>query len=116
MENSPTPLTDRIAAEVGAWEGVAAVPHPRVGIQFRLGRRELGHVHPERAVDLPFPRRLRDELVAAGRAHEHPFARGTGWVRKPLETPEDAVDAVELFRLAYERARVAQARATASST
>ena len=110
MENSPTPLTDRIAAEVGAWEGVAPVPHPRVGIQFRLGRRELGHVHPERAADLPFPRRVRDELIAEGRAIEHPFARDTGWVRKPLATPEDAVAAIELFRLGYERANAANAR------
>ena len=116
MEHSPTPLTDRIAAEVGAWEGVVAAPHPRVGTQFRLGRRELGHVHPERAADLPFPRRVRDELIAESRAIEHPFAPGTGWLRKPLATPEDAVAAIELFRLAYERARAAQAHAGASST
>ena len=34
------------------------------------GRRELGHLHRTFA-DLPFPRRVRDELVAGGRARPH---------------------------------------------
>jgi hypothetical protein len=33
------------------------------GIEFRVGGRELGHVH-ETIADLPFPRRIRDELIA----------------------------------------------------
>ena len=33
----------------------------------------------------------------------------SGWVSKPIETDEDADEVIELFRLSYERARVAQA-------
>jgi hypothetical protein len=103
-------ISGRIAEAVGSWDGVTSVAHSRGGIQFLLGRRELGHVHPGGAADLPFPRRVRDELVAAGRAVEHPFARDTGWVRRTLAGPDDEAAAIELFRLSYERAVAAAQR------
>ncbi|MBA2358801.1 MAG: DUF5519 family protein [Actinobacteria bacterium] len=104
-------LTRRIVDEVSSWEGVTAVPHDRGGVQLLLGRRELGHVHPAGAADLPFTRRIRDALVETGRAAEHPFARDSGWVRKQVDSPLDAAEAIELFRLSHERALVAQSRA-----
>jgi Family of unknown function (DUF5519) len=58
----------RIAAAVMAWAGVERAPHRFGGIEFRLGSRELSHLHGDPLVDLPFPRWVRDELVAAGRA------------------------------------------------
>jgi hypothetical protein len=33
----------------------------------------------------------------------------SGWVTKPIESDEDVAEVIELFRLSYERARVAQA-------
>jgi hypothetical protein len=54
----------RIIEAVGSWSGVELAPHRFGGVEFRLGRRELGHLHGDRIADLPFPRRIRDELVA----------------------------------------------------
>ena len=102
----------RIEREVGSWEGISVHPHRFGGVEFRLGRRELGHIHTQLDgsggwADLPFTARIREMLVETGRAQPHRFGV-RGWVSADLDD-----DTVELFRLSYERARVAQAvRAT----
>jgi Family of unknown function (DUF5519) len=100
----------RIRDEVLSWEGVTEHPHRFGGVEFRLGRRELGHLHgdPPRLADLPFHRNIRNMLVETGRALPHHVLPDTGWVSKPIRNDEDAAEAIELFRLGYERARVAQ--------
>jgi Family of unknown function (DUF5519) len=95
---------ERIAAEVGSWPGVSSAPHRFGGVAFKLGRRELGHVHGDRFADLPFPRRVRDELVAAGRAEPHHVLPESGWVTARIREPADVEAVIELFRMSYERA------------
>jgi hypothetical protein len=97
-----------IVREVGSWEGVTQAPHRFGGVELRYGRRELGHVHGDALVDLPFQRRLRDMLVETRRAEPHHVLPDSGWVSFRLQGPEDAAEAIELFRLSYERARVAK--------
>ena len=103
----------RIEREVGAWEGVTVQPHRFGGVEFRLGTRELGHLHGDRLADLPFKRPVRDMLVETGRANAHHVLPDSGWVSKPIETEADVDEVIELFRLGYERARVAQNRRAA---
>jgi hypothetical protein len=108
----------RIADEVLSWEGVTAHEHRFGGVELRLGRRELGHLHgdPPRLADLPFQRGIRDMLVETGRARPHHVLPDSGWVSLPIRTDADVDDAIALFRLSYERARVAAAvRATRES-
>jgi len=99
----------RIRTEVESWEGVTTHPHRFGGVEFRLGKRELGHLHgdPPRLADLPFKRTIRDMLVETGRALPHHVMPESGWVSKPIRNADDAAEAIELFRLSYERARVA---------
>jgi hypothetical protein len=66
--NEDISIGKRIAAAVMAWPEVEQAPHRFGGIEFRLGKRELGHLHGDALADLPFPRKVRDELVASGRA------------------------------------------------
>lgn len=99
-------IAARIRREVGSWEGVTEHPHRFGGVEFRLGRRELGHLH-EAWADLPFVPRIREMLIETGRAEPHRFGV-RGWVSHALDE-----DAIELFRLGYERALVA-ARVRAS--
>ncbi len=58
------------------WEGMETHPHRFGGTEFRIGKREIGHIHGDSLVDIPFPKKVRDEIVAAGeaRAASH-FAR-----------------------------------------
>src|SRR5687768_14924860 len=86
-----------VRAAVGSWEGVTTHDHRFGGIEFRVGRRELGHLHATIA-DLPFPRRVRDELFAAGRARPHHVLPQSGWVTVPMRTASEVSNVIELFR------------------
>jgi len=104
MEN----IAARIGSEVTSWDGVSTHPHRFGGTEFRLGGKAIGHLHGDRWADLLFPRRIRDMLVETGRAKPHHVLPHTGWVSHQISTEEDVAEVIELFRLSYERARVAQ--------
>ena len=94
-------IREVIEREVGSWEGVSVHPHRFGGVEFRVGKRELGHLH-ETWADLPFTSKIREMLIETGRAEPHKFGV-RGWVSRDFDD-----EVVELFRLSYERARVAQ--------
>ena len=96
-------IRERIEAEVTGWPGVEARPHRFAGVEFRVNGHEIGHLHGERLADLPFPRRVREELVEAGKAEVHHVMPQTGWVSYRIRQPEDVEGAVALFRRNYER-------------
>ncbi len=97
-------LADLVTAEVTSWPGVTASGHRFGGVEFRLGRRELGHLHGDRIADIPFPRALRDRLMSEGRVQRHRVLPDSGWASRPMRTEEDARDVVALLRMNYDRA------------
>jgi hypothetical protein len=97
-----------IAVQTRFLVGTGTVQDHRFGgVEFRVGRRELGHLHA-RFADLPFPPRIRDELIAAGRARPHHVLPDSGWVTVPMRTSDEAKGVVELLRQNYERAVIAR--------
>jgi Family of unknown function (DUF5519) len=96
-------IAARIQNEVSSWDGVTMGPHRYGGIEFRLGRRELGHLHGSRLADLPFPVAVRNELIAAGSAEPHHILPGSGWVSRWIREEADVDAVIELFRMNYER-------------
>ena len=96
---------EAVIREVSSWEGVTVHDHRFGGVEFRVGRRELGHL-PVWFADLPLPRRIRDELIAAGCARPHHVLPDSGWVTVPMRTPDEAKGVVELLRRNYERAAI----------
>ena len=66
---------ERIDAALKGWSGITSQPHRFGGTEYCLGRREIGHVHGDSLVDIPFPKTVRNELVADGRAEPHPNVR-----------------------------------------
>jgi hypothetical protein len=92
-----------IKREVSSWPGVTAAPHRFGGVEFRAGKRELGHVHGNHHVDLPFPVKIREQLVASGRATLHHVLPESGWVTFYMRDDEDVARAIDLFRLNYDR-------------
>ena len=107
-----SPAGQLIREAVGSWPGVTVAPHRFGGLEYLYGRKEMGHVHGDRLADLPMPRRLRDELVAAGRAQPHHVLPETGWISVWMASPEDAAAVIELFRMQYDR--YARARSQSS--
>ena len=104
----------RIIAAVEGWEQVEIRPHRFGGQEFRLGKRELGHIHGDALVDIPFPKEVRNEIVAAGEAEPHHILPNSGWISLFLNTHEDVERAIRLlersFRFARERHGDALAR------
>jgi hypothetical protein len=94
---SYTGAAKQISGALLAWEGVQAQPHRFGGTEYRVGRREIGHVHGDSLVDSPFPKKIRDELLAAGEATHHDVIRDRGWVTVYLNGPTDVDRAVRLF-------------------
>lgn len=85
-----------------SWEGLSTAPHRFGGVEYRLGTRELGHIHGDHLVDIPFPKKVRDEIVSAGLAQPHHILPETGWVSFYLRKDEDVQTAIALLRRSYE--------------
>jgi Family of unknown function (DUF5519) len=113
MSDEPSTLIER---EVVSWPGVTTGDTGRGGLQFSYGKVELGHLHGASFADLPFPKKVRDELIAQGRASVHPPLPNSGWVRRRMDGPGDAEAVIELFRMNYDRAKARGARRTASGS
>lgn len=102
-----------IQQTLSALPGVETKPHRFGGLEFALGKRELGHIHGNRQVDIPFPVKIREELVAAGTAERHHILPDSGWVSFYLREDADIQKATELLERSYALALQQKARRTA---
>jgi hypothetical protein len=94
---------ERIRREVTAWPGATTAAGEYGETDFVVGHRSIGHVHGGHQADIPFPRRIRDELVAAGRTGPHHVHPDSGWTTLYIRTDADAEEAIELLRINYDR-------------
>jgi hypothetical protein len=93
----------RLEEEVSAWPEISVHTHRFGGRGFRFGSAEVGHVHEGGVVDIPFPRSVRDALLAEGLAEEHRWVPNSGWITFHVRSEEDFNHAVWLLRLSYLR-------------
>jgi hypothetical protein len=93
---------ETITQAVTAWEGVQVQAHRFGGVEFVVGRRELGHIHGDQWLDIPFPKKVRDALVQSGRAQPHHILPESGWVSFYLRQPEDVRQAIALLAENYQ--------------
>jgi hypothetical protein len=101
---SEQPAGERITEEVGSWPGVVAGPGRRGELAFKVGSREIGHLHGDRAAHFGFPKAVWSELFAEGRIDYHPVFPGRpGFGARTIETDDDVEDVIALMRLNYER-------------
>jgi hypothetical protein len=75
---------------------------------FVVRDRSIGHVHGGRQADIPYPRRIRDELVAAGRTGPHHVYPDSGWTTLYIRDDHNAQTAIDLLRRNYDRITVRQ--------
>ena len=97
------PIQKMIANELQSWPGVTITPHRFGGIEFRWNGKEIGHLHGEHTLDLPFSKSMRNKLVESGRAKPHHMFPESGWVTFFIREKEDVFPAIELCRMNYER-------------
>ncbi len=96
-------MVDEIIKEVSGWENVSSAPHRFGGTEFRYGKPELGHIHRNGLADIPFPMKVRDELIKEKIVHPHHIIPESGWISFYVRSQEDVKTAVKLFRLSYLR-------------
>jgi len=92
---------ERVRQAVTAWPGVSANPHRFGGVEFNLGRIEVGHIHSNGMVDIPFNSKIRDRLIEEQRAEPHHLLPDTGWISFYIRSEGDVERAVWLYRLSY---------------
>ena len=97
--------SERIAEEVTSWPGVAAGPGRRGEFAFKVGGREIGHLHGDEAAHFGFPKQVWRELREEGRVEPHPvFPDTQGPAARRIVDDADVRDVIELMRLNYDRA------------
>jgi hypothetical protein len=71
---------------------------------FRVGHRELGHLHGDHAAHVSFPKSVWAELNAEGRITYHPVFPGReGPEARAIRDEADVRDVIALLRLNYDR-------------
>ena len=95
---------EQITTEVTSWPGVEAGPGSRGEFGFRVGRREIGHLHGDHIAHFGFPKDVWQELFDQGRIDYHPVFPGKpGYGARQMENEDDVRDVIALLRLNYDR-------------
>ena len=88
---------------VFAWSQVSVHAHRFGGREFLFGDAEVGHVHSNGMVDIPFTRPVHDALLAEGLAEQHRWVPNSGWITFRIRSEQDIAHALWLMRLSYLR-------------
>jgi hypothetical protein len=99
-----TTASVQITREVTSWPGVEAGAGRRGEFAFRVGRREIGHLHGDHSAHFSFPKQVWADLFAQGRVVHHPVFPGKpGPAARRIESEADVQDVIRLLRLNYDR-------------
>src|SRR6266567_5653003 len=79
----------KLEEEVSMWPHVSVHSHRFGGREYLFDKAEVGHVHTGGIVDIPFPRSVRDALLADGLAEEHRWVPNSGWTAFHVRSEED---------------------------
>jgi hypothetical protein len=100
----PGTASQQITEEATSWPGVEAGSGERGELAFKVGRREIGHLHGDHAAHFGFPKHVWAELRDQGRIVEHPVFPGKqGPAARRIEDEADVREVIALLRLNYDR-------------
>ena len=94
---------DKLEQAVTGWAQISVHPHRFGGREFRYSQAELGHIHADGTVDVPFSPSLHDALLDERLAEQHRWVPNSGWVSFRIRNPQDLQHALWLLRLSYLR-------------
>jgi Family of unknown function (DUF5519) len=96
--------SEQITEEVTSWPGVTAGPGTRGEFAFKVGGREIGHLHGNYAAHFGFPKQVWTTLFEQKRIDYHPVFPGRpGYGARIIDDHADVRDVIELMRLNYDR-------------
>ena len=101
---APRAASEQITEEVTSWPGIEAGAGRRGEFSFKVGRREIGHLHGDRSAHFFFPKQVWADLLNEGRVVHHPVFPGKpGPAARTIEDETDVRDVIQLMRLNYDR-------------
>ena len=96
--------SEQIMETVTSWPGVAAGPGGRGELAFKVGGREIGHLHGDHSAHFGFPKEVWGSLFEQGRIDYHPVFPGRpGFGARSIQTEAHVEDVIALMHLNYER-------------
>jgi hypothetical protein len=96
--------SERITEVVASWPGVTAGPGRRGEFAFKVGGREIGHLHGDHAAHFGFPKDVWATLFDEDRIDYHPVFPGRpGFGARRIESEADVDAVIAMLRLNYER-------------
>jgi hypothetical protein len=102
QRNGVPGASQAIRAAVASWPGTHHEPHRFGGVEFMIGDREIGHLHGDRLLDVPFPRAVHDDVIASTKAQPHHIMPDSGWISFWLSEDEDVAEAIAILRRSYD--------------
>jgi Family of unknown function (DUF5519) len=94
----------QITDEVTSWPGVEAGPGSRGEFAFKVGRKEIGHLHGDRVAHFGFPKEVWTDLFEQKRIDYHPVFPGKpGFGARMIESDDDVRDVIAIMRINYDR-------------
>ena len=102
--STPQTASEQISVEATSWPGVTAATGRRGEFAFRVGGREIAHLHGDHTAHFAFPKNVGARLREQGRIVDHPIFPGkAGLGARRITSPADIDDVIKLLRLNYDR-------------
>ena len=102
--SKPQRASEQITEKVTSWPGVTAATGRRGEFAFKVGGREIGHLHGDHAAHFAFPKNVAARLRKQGRIADHPIFPGkAGLGARRITSKADIDDVIKLLRLNYDR-------------
>lgn len=92
---------DEIETEVDSWDNISISNHKYGGIQFNKNGSEIGHIHGNGLLDIPFNKKIKNEIIKEGKLKDHHIFKNSGWSSFYIHTNEDKDYAIKLLRESY---------------
>jgi hypothetical protein len=73
-------IFEKISKEISSWSGVTSRPSRFGGIDFRLGTRQMGHLHGDTLADFPMPMQNQKQACWLSSAQLHFVLAQFGWI------------------------------------
>jgi hypothetical protein len=83
------------------WPHIDTGEHRFGGTEFRVGAREIGHIHAWGMLDISYLRKLRDVLIEEDHTGVHHLLTESGWTTYYIQSADDFDHARWLLRLSY---------------
>lgn len=104
MSKQEKTVSQQITEEVTSWPGIEAGPGRRGEFSFKVGRREIGHLHGDRTAHFGFPKEVGIKLREQGRVGPHPVNPDSPKLAsRRIKNESDIFEVIKLMRLNYDR-------------